>query len=119
MAARLSLHESGQRGTAPFFLAGFDRPADYRCGWAAAATGDSALEPASSMGTTSSCNWATRSFTGGGGGEGRAVWHGEPLLHPGTDGGTRRCCNQLRRYGRRTLFTLQALNQQMLNGFGD
>src|SRR5580704_5886624 len=64
MAPRRSLHEPGQRRTAAFLLAGLDWSADYWCGWAAAATGDSALEPASSMGRISSCSWATRAFAG-------------------------------------------------------
>src|ERR1700733_11600744 len=65
MAPRRSLHEPGQRGTTAFLVAGLDVPADYWCGWAAAATGDSALEPASSIGRISCSSWATRAFTGG------------------------------------------------------
>src|SRR5450755_2951101 len=65
MAPRGSLYEPRQRGTAPVLLAGLHRSADYRFGWAAAPTGDSGLEPASSMGRISSCSWATRAFTGG------------------------------------------------------
>src|ERR1700760_4416432 len=64
MAPWRSLHEPGQCRAAAFLFTDLYRSADYRCGWDAAATGDSALEPASSMGRISSCIWATRVFTG-------------------------------------------------------